>query len=62
MADGKYSIAQYCLTGSQSGGCGGHLMTICSLFMFRELILDDLSFAVVAKQLKKVDPMHRPVS
>lgn len=32
-------------------------MTICSLFMFRELMSDDLSFAVVAKQLKKVDPM-----
>lgn len=25
--------------------------------MFRELMSDDLSFAVVAKQLKKVDPM-----
>lgn len=36
-------------------------MTICSLLMFRELISDDLSFAVVAKQLKKVDPMQRLV-
>lgn len=36
-------------------------MTICSLVMFRELISDDMSFAVVARQLKKVDPMQRPV-
>lgn len=36
-------------------------MTICSMLFFRELISDDMSFAVVAKQLKKVDPMQRPV-